>query len=209
MPSVSEEGMDEGGLPLWPAAERNQKPIGDALVSLLEGRCGTLLELSAATGQHAVAFSARLSGFDYWVSDVDPTHLATLERRLALAQQPRLRGPLRVDVTERKWPLQTADVIYNANMVHIAPWQASEGLFAGAGRLLPPGGLLITYGPYKIDGQHTSESNEGFDASLRARDPSWGVRDLKDLEQLAQRNGLELAERLSMPANNFLLVWAR
>lgn len=206
---MSEDWTDERGLPTWPAAERNQKPIGDELVALLEGRAGILLELSAATGQHAVAFSARLVNFEYWVSDVDPTHLATLKRRLELAEQPRLRGPLRIDVTETEWPIEAADVIYNANMMHIAPWQASAGLFAGAARVLVAGGLLITYGPYKIDGQHTSESNLQFDESLRAQDPSWGVRDLGDLERLATGHGFELSARIAMPANNFLLVWAR
>jgi hypothetical protein len=95
------------------------------------------------------------------------------------------------------------------NMIHIAPWSAAEGLMAGAGRLLAPGSVLYLYGPFKEDGRHTAPSNAAFDASLRARDPQWGVRDLGEVAALARRHGLALAERIAMPANNLSLVFHR
>lgn len=107
------------------------------------------------------------------------------------------------------WPLSRADVIYNANMIHIAPFDAAVGLFRGAGRLLPAHGMLFTYGPYKFGGKHTAESNASFDQSLRSRNLSWGVRDVDELEKLAARCGMQLSERVPMPANNFSLVWKK
>lgn len=199
--------MDENGLPVWPAPERNKQPILDVLLELLSGRSGTLLEIAAATGQHAHHFAPQLPAFVYQPSDYDEDHLATLRARHQHSTCSTMRAPVALDVTWDKWPLESADVIYNANMVHIAPPAVSEGLFRGAGRLLSPGGLLITYGPYRVAGEHTSESNARFDESLKSRDASWGVRDLEELRGLARANGLVSRDPLEMPANNLLVVW--
>jgi hypothetical protein len=101
-----------------------------------------------------------------------------------------------------------ADAVVCINMVHIAPWEAALALFAGAARLLPPNGLLYLYGPYRFDGV-TAPSNEDFDRSLRARDPRWGVRDVRDLRAAAEARGFALAHVVAMPANNHSLVFAR
>jgi hypothetical protein len=102
-----------------------------------------------------------------------------------------------------------ADAVVSINMIHIAPWTAAEGLMAGAGRLLAPGGVLYLYGPFKENGEHTAPSNAAFDASLRTRDSQWGVRDRDEVTALAQLNGLTLVERVAMPANNLSLVFQR
>ena len=106
---------------------------------------------------------------------------------------------------------QTApfEAIVSINMVHIAPWAASLGLFAGAGRLLRPGGILVLYGPFMRDGAHTAPSNAAFDASLKARNPSWGVRDIADLERVGEASRLSLRETIEMPANNMSVVFSR
>ena len=100
-----------------------------------------------------------------------------------------------------------ADAVVAINMIHIAPWTATEGLMAGSGRTLPPGGVFYLYGPFKEDGRHTAPSNADFDAGLRARNPDWGVRDLGDVSDLARAQGLDLVERISMPANNLSLIF--
>ena len=100
-----------------------------------------------------------------------------------------------------------ADAVVSINMIHIAPWTAAEGLMAGAGRVLAPGGLLYLYGPFKENGRHTAPSNAAFDASLKARDSEWGVRDVAEVSDLAGRHGLVLVERVVMPANNLSLVF--
>jgi hypothetical protein len=102
-----------------------------------------------------------------------------------------------------------ADAIVCINMIHISPWAATEGLMTGAGRILPVGGLLYLYGPYREAGRPTAPSNEAFDASLKARNPAWGLRLLQDVEAEAARHGLALAERVEMPANNLSVVFAK
>ena len=91
-------------------------------------------------------------------------------------------------------------------MIHIAPWAAAEGLVRGAARVLPPGGVLYLYGPYKRGGRHTAPSNEAFDASLRAQKPEWGVRDLEAVAALAKADGFAEPVVEQMPANNLSLI---
>jgi hypothetical protein len=94
-------------------------------------------------------------------------------------------------------------------MIHIAPWAAAEALFHGAGERLTSDGVLFLYGPYKRDGAHTAPSNEAFDAQLRATDPAWGVRNMEDVVELGRASGLSMDEAVSMPANNFCLIFKR
>jgi hypothetical protein len=198
---------DENGLPLWPSAERNKAPIADVLRSVLPER-GRLLEIASGTGQHALHFTTALPGWTIQPSECDPELLETLRRRVTLAKIPRLLPPIELDVTAEP-PALEPTAIYCANMVHIAPWAACIGLFRVASRLLPSGGLLVTYGPYAVHGEHTAESNARFDESLRERNADWGVRDVDTLEQVAQEHGLALVQTHPMPANNLTLVWRR
>jgi len=101
------------------------------------------------------------------------------------------------------------DAILSINMVHIAPWAATEGLFSGAGRLLRKNGLLVLYGPFMHDGAHNAPSNAAFDQSLKARNPAWGLRDINDLARTALASGLRRGAMVAMPANNTLLVFHR
>ena len=114
-----------------------------------------------------------------------------------------------LDVERQPWPVTHADAVVNINMIHIAPWSATGALFEGAARVLPPGGVLFLYGPFKRGGQHTAESNERFDERLRAEDVRWGVRDLEDVERVAIAAGFGPAEVVAMPANNLSLVFRR
>jgi hypothetical protein len=95
------------------------------------------------------------------------------------------------------------------NMIHIAPWEAAESLFRGAGARLAGGGVLFLYGPYRRNGAHTAPSNEAFDQQLRARDPRWGVRDMEAVAALGEKAGLTLVETVAMPANNFSVVFEK
>ena len=204
MPS---DPSDEHGLPVWPAPERNKQPIADVLKLVLPER-GLLLEVASATGQHALHFAAQLPGWTIQPSDCDPEHLATLQRRVALVKNPRILAPLVLDVTAAT-PSCEPTAIFCANMLHIAPWSACLGLFDVAARLLQPAGPLLTYGPYAVHGRHSAESNERFDASLRERNPAWGVRDVDAVAEVARERGFALESTHVMPANNLLLVWRR
>ena len=108
-----------------------------------------------------------------------------------------------------EWLIQRADALVCINMIHITPWAASKGLMTGAERVLPPGGVLYLYGPYRIDDRHTAQSNEDFDAWLRTQNAQWGVRDVAEVAGLAQRHAFSLTETVSMPANNLSVVFER
>jgi hypothetical protein len=120
-----------------------------------------------------------------------------------------VRPALQLDAAAASWPVVDADAVVVINMLHISPWRAAEGLMAGAGRVLPPGRILYLYGPFRENGIHAALSNAVFDESLRARNPEWGVRDVSDLVELARAHGLFFVERVSMPANNFSLIFHR
>ena len=192
----------------WAAPERNKGPILDVLRRVLP-QSGRVLEVASATGQHIAHFARELPNLTWHPSDFTDEHLSNLRARCTHADLPNLLAPLRLDVTE--WPplLSGFDAIYNANMIHIAPFAATLGLFAGAGGALGPGAPLIMYGPFAFDGKHVSDSNIAFDESLKARNPDWGVRDVFDLEQIAGKHGFSLEEKVPMPANNFTLVWRK
>ncbi|NCT82460.1 MAG: DUF938 domain-containing protein [Comamonadaceae bacterium] len=191
-----------------PAAERNGPPILAALQRLLPAS-GLLLEIASGTGQHAAFLSEGLPGWQWQPSDVEAGALPSIAAWCAGLE--RVRPPLRLDVLDDVWPGVPAplDAIYCANMIHIAPWACTAGLMQGAARQLAPQGLLITYGPYLLDDEPTAPSNLAFDADLRARNPAWGIRRLSDVAGEAQAAGLRLRERVAMPANNQLLVFAR
>jgi hypothetical protein len=199
---------DTAELPVWPAAERNKQPILDVLQRVLPAS-GVVLELAAATGQHVEHFARALPNLIWQPSDFDTEHLATLRERVRRAKLANLLPPLRIDVTEADWPITQVTAIYNANMIHISPWSVTLGLFSGAGRLLSPGAVLVTYGPYSVDGQHISDSNRTFDESLKSRNASWGVRDIGEVSAVAGEYGFSLEQRVQMPANNFTLIWRK
>ena len=191
-----------------PATHRNRDPILAVLRRALPAR-GLVLEVSSGTGEHAVHFAGALPGLAWQPSDPDPAARASIAAWAAAAGLPNLRPPLDLDAAAERWPIAGADAVVCINMLHIAPWAAGLGLLRGAARLLPAGGPLILYGPYRQGGRHTAPSNAGFDAGLRARDPAWGVRDLEAVAAAAAEAGLGAPEVVAMPANNLALVFRR
>jgi SAM-dependent methyltransferase len=170
---------------------------------------GTVLEIASGSGEHVIYFAAALPSLTWQPTDLDPVALRSIAAHRAAARLPNVRPALQLDASAASWPVEHADVIVAINMLHIAPWRAAEGLMAGVGRVLGPGGALYLYGPYKENGIHTAPTNTIFDESLRARNPEWGVRDVADLAELARAHGLSFAERVRMPANNLSLIFRR
>jgi hypothetical protein len=191
-----------------PAAVRNRGPILEVLSRVLPPT-GVLLEVASGSGEHVVHFAAALPDWTFQPTDLDPSALASITAWIEETRVPNVRPPLRLDVTIEPWPVEPVQAIFSANLVHIAPPEAAQGLMAGAGRHLVAGGLLVVYGPFRIGGAHTAPSNAAFDADLQARDPRWGVRDLEWLQALAAARGLELEEQVAMPANNQTLIFRR
>ena len=188
------------------AAERNQEPILEVLARVLPAK-GLVLEIASGTGQHVARFARALPALEWQPSDPDPDHLESI--RAWIEGLANVRAPLDLDVLRKPWPIRRADAVFCANMIHVAPWAATEALVAGAGEVLGAGGLLILYGPFKRDGQHTAPSNAAFDANLRAQDPAWGVRDLEAVAALAAAAGFAPPLFQAMPANNLSLWFAR
>lgn len=201
-----------------PATQRNSEPIIEVLLQVLP-ESGTILEIASGTGEHAVFFAPKLSPRLWLPTDANPQLRASIAAWTEHFGCSNLYPPLELDVRELVWTVEnrTFDwlnkepivAIVNINMIHISPWSACLGLMAGAGRILPAGGILYLYGPFKQGGEHTAESNAAFDKSLRAQNPEWGVRNLDDVVAVASAQNLTLKQIYQMPANNLSVVFER
>ena len=191
-----------------PATERNREPIASVLRELLPER-GAVLEVASGSGEHAVFFARLFPGLLWQPTDPDPDALASIRAWREEAGLENVAEPVLLDASAEQWPVDRADAILCINMVHISPWSATQGLMRGAGRLLPPGAPLVLYGPFRRAGVTTAPSNEAFHASLKARNPEWGLRDLEAVAAEAARHGLALGRLWEMPANNLTVAFRR
>ena len=194
-----------------PSAQRNAAAIKVVLTERLP-HSGTVLEIASGTGQHIVEFAESFPALQWRPSDPDSDARASIDGWARSKGLSNLLDPLDIDVSKSGWektvPGRIA-AIYASNLMHISPWAVGCGLLGGAGRLLPLGALLMIYGAFSIAGRHISQSNVEFDASLKARNGEWGVRDSDDISTEAEKNGLSLIEKVAMPSNNLLLVLRR
>jgi cyclopropane fatty-acyl-phospholipid synthase-like methyltransferase len=194
-----------------PATARNRAPILNVLQRVLPPRA-RVLEIASGAGEHAVFFARAMPGLSWQPSDPDADARASIAAWIAEEGRSNVAAPLMIDSRDDSWGVEDQapfDALVAINMIHISPWVATLGLMRGAGRLLGAGGVLFTYGAYTRDGRHTAPSNEAFDASLKARNSAWGVRDVADVERAAVAQGLLLHEIVEMPANNLSLVFQK
>ncbi|RIJ20511.1 DUF938 domain-containing protein [Henriciella barbarensis] len=213
--SVALEARNTGedGRRYSPSAARNSEAIADVLAEHMPV-AGHILEIASGTGEHGARFVERFPDLRWTYSDLDEISLSSQAAWIAQADAgDRLAGPLRIDATRSDWGdaerPESFDGMYCANMVHIAPFEAAEGLIKGAGRLLKPGGKLMLYGPFAQDGE-IAPSNSAFSEDLKRRDESWGVRDLvQEVLPLAVRAGLTLERIVDMPANNLSVIFRK
>lgn len=191
-----------------PATARNSEPIGEVLEQELPVE-GTVLEIASGSGEHAVFMARRFPQISWQPSDPDLEALASIGEWAREAGLSNLRPPLEIDATAQVWPVSNVEAMFCANMVHISPWSATEGLFEGAARVLQTGSPLILYGPYFEEDVEPAPSNLAFDESLRSRNADWGIRQVSMLDKLARRIGFNRTARYEMPANNLALVFRR
>ncbi len=195
-----------------PATLRNREPIAAVLARELPAS-GTVLEIAAGTGEHAVFFAAAFPALAWQPTDPSPEALASIAAWRDDYPGSNLAAPVLLDAADPdSWPISKAAAILCINMVHISPWEATLGLFRGAARILGTGGSggpLILYGPYIEPGVETAPSNLDFDRSLKARNPAWGLRDLAEVDRVAAEHGFARTARHAMPANNLTLVYRR
>ncbi len=191
-----------------PAAQRNRQAILTVLETVLP-RQGKVLEIASGTGEHAIFFAAALPGLTWQPSEITADRRASIDAYRAEAGLANLAPVVPLDCTAATWPLRAADALVCVNLLHIAPWEVTEGLFRGAAQLLPKGAPLFLYGPYKQGGRHSAPSNAAFDQSLRRRNSAWGVREMESVAAEAKRRGFELAEVIPMPTNNLSLIFRK
>uniref|UniRef100_A0A1I8AJF2 Methyltransferase-like 26 n=1 Tax=Steinernema glaseri TaxID=37863 RepID=A0A1I8AJF2_9BILA len=201
------------------AAERNKDPILDVLKQHVDQSPGKkILEIASGTGQHALHIAQHYPNAIIQPSERNPRSLHSIVAYVDKYRLPNIRVPLFIDITKPPdfWNLTSdfapsdVDVVLNINMIHISSNDAVDGLFSAAGLILKRGtGLLITYGPYKVDGVCRPQSNVDFDASLREQNPEWGLRDIAELKEKALYHRMELIKIHEMPANNHMLIFRR
>ena len=170
---------------------------------------GIALEIASGTGQHAAHFATGLPGWHWQPSDADPRALASISAWCTGIAN--VQPAIHLDVQATPWNgvPERVDALFCANLLHISPWQTCAALMRGAARHLAPQGRLLLYGPYFVEGEPTAPGNLAFDADLRTRNAAWGLRRLADVVREAEAVGLQLQQRVAMPANNLLLVLAR
>jgi SAM-dependent methyltransferase len=207
VPFFDPQRVPTGGLHAA-ATDRNRDPILEVLRRVLPP-AGLVLEIASGTGEHVAFFARAFPALRWQPSDASSSHLQSIQAWCSASGTDNIAPAVLLDVELQPWPVAHADAILNINMIHIAPWSATEALFRGAARLLPASGVLYLYGPFKRNGQHTAESNQRFDERLRGEDPRWGVRDLADVETLASAAGFYQPEVIAMPANNLSLAFRR
>jgi len=214
MPNFSESDPRSDARQYAAATERNREPILSVLRQALPSE-GTVLEIASGTGQHAAYFAPRLAPH-YWLpSDPQPQLRASIAAWRDVTKTPYLLPPIAIDAASPPWELSLSPevppvtAIVNINMIHISPWAAGLGLLAGAGQLLPVGGVLYLYGPYQRNGAHTAPSNAEFDRWLRSQNPAWGVRNLETLVEAAAEQALTLTQVIEMPANNLSVLFKK
>ncbi len=199
-----------------PATERNREAILAVLRQVLPPT-GTILEISSGTGEHSICFTPQLPQHDWLPSGINPEARASIAAWQKYAHLDGLYPPIAIDASSPHWLVesdgydlkQPITAIVNINMIHIAPKSACLGLFAGAERILPVGGILYFYGSFKQAGVHTSESNAAFDRSLQSQNPEWGVRDLEEVTDVAMNHHLKLQQVFQMPANNLSVIFQK
>jgi hypothetical protein len=197
-----------GGRHVSPSAERNKGAIAEVLKRVLP-REGLVLEVSSGTGQHVAHFASAMPLLTWQPSERDEVSLLSIAQWIEGEGLTNVLPAVRLDVTEKPWPTESAVAVVCLNMIHIAPWGAGEALIRGASDILWEGGPLFLYGPFRRAGQHTALSNEAFDQQLRARNPEWGVRNLEDVAAFARAHGFGPPEIHEMPADNLSVVFGR
>ena len=170
---------------------------------------GLIYEIASGTGQHVVHFALQNPGLTWQPTDLDGESFSHCAKRIAASGCQNIREPIVLDVHDEQWPQEKAAGLVCINMIHIAPWSATENLFRGAAQILLPSAPMVLYGPYRRNGEHTAPSNAAFDENLKSRNPEWGVRDLEDVVSVASAHGIELESVKQMPANNFAVVFRR
>ena len=195
------------------ATQRNRDCIGDVLSKIIKK--GSVLEIGSGSGEHGVFFQKRFPEIIWQTSDPELVHRKSINSWIEYENlNKKMPQPIELDVEKIPWkiPLRLAHSlqgIVSINMIHISKWNCTIALFRESGKLLKKGQFLILYGPFKIGNKHTSQSNYFFDNSLKLQNHFWGIRNLEEVTDEAKKNGFFQEEIISMPANNFSIIYRK
>ena len=195
------------------ATKRNRDCIGDVLSRIIKK--GAVLEIGSGSGEHGVVFQKRFPEIIWQTSDPDLLHRKSISSWIEYEElTKKMPQPLELDVEKSSWPIssklsQSVEDIISINMIHVAKWTCTRSLFKGAGKLLKVGQFLFLYGPFKIGNKHISQSNYFFDNSLKMQNDLWGIRNIEEVNDEAKKNGFFQEDIISMPANNFSIIYRK
>ena len=198
----------QGDRLIFKPPERNKDAILDVLKEVLP-QSGRGLEIGAGSGQHTVHFAGYFSNLDWLATEPDPKLRRSIEAWIDHAGITNVMPPIDLDARSADWQIDQADAVLCINVIHIAPWDACVGVVEGAARVLSQNSALYFYGPFSINGVHTSPGNADFDETLKGRNPEFGVRDTSDVTALANKHGFDLERTIEMPANNLSVIYRK
>ena len=203
------EAREKSGARLFsPTAARNKTPIGKVISPYIP-KGAKVLEIASGTGEHG-AYMCGIRPDIIWQPSDPNAESRISQNDWAQDCGERMLPSLEIDTTAGDWAegLSAFDVIYCANMIHIAPWEAALGLVQGASKLLNTGAAFILYGPF-LEGEETAESNLQFNVSLQSRNASWGVRNLEAVKHIFSEAGFTHEARIVMPKENRTLIFTK
>ena len=196
----------------FPAATRNRDSIATVLSNYISSNC-VFLEIASGSGEHGVFFQKTFPSIIWQTSDPELGHrnsiISWINHQELSSKMPE---PLDLDVEKRPWPItkQLRSLIKGIvciNMIHISPWSCTEALFEASKTYLNKNQFLMIYGPFFRKHKQTSQSNLNFDISLKFQNPSWGIRHLEKVDDIAIKNGFYQDKIVEMPANNLSIIY--
>lgn len=192
-------------------SERNKGPILDVLKAYIDKNAsGNVFEIASGTGQHVVHFASEFPSLRFQPSDLDEKSLDSISAWTKELKLTNVNAPICFNVLdEYKGEISEFSYVININMIHISHWKTTDALMEFCAKHLKLKGLLFTYGPFMVDGKHNAPSNEQFDISLKSRNPDWGLRDISDVQKVAQSHHLTFVKAIEMPSNNFILIFSK
>lgn len=195
------------------AGNRNRDPILSLFHEIFP-KSGSVLELASGAGNHVNYFAPHFPALSFQPSDYDVEVFETIKKKRAEANNANVLDPIKIDLTAPEtWPSASDrlyDAIFVVNLFQVAPVSICDGIAQVAERVLTKDGFVAIYGPFKVDGNYTTQSNAAFDQEILApKVAEWGLKDVRDLERAAIAHNIALKKIVDMPANNFMLVFGR
>ena len=190
------------------STRRNRTPILEVLKKEIEGS-KKLLEIGSGTGQHAVYFSKKLPQILWQTSDRSINH-ESINYWIKKYNLKNLLLPLDIEIGVNEKNINDIfDCVFSSNTSHIMSLENVKRLFALVGKVLNKNGKFFLYGPFKINLEFTTRSNEDFHQKLKAENKLMGLRDIEELDKYAMENNMQNHAFYEMPANNYLSIWKK